>query len=360
MGDAISKLSDQETDEVPIGKVKVYDRRWQSHSPADRCRKFFSSCDQAARLTLDDAMSPAALQAAVQADRVDEVLGLLECGVDVEVVDEDCRSPLVTALVFKSWNSARAILDHRPDVVASSRMDVVLDLDGSTVLHLLCSRLIKGQPTPVDIFRRALDGGVAVNIRDFNGNTPLHAVERPEFIQLLIEYGADVNAQNDLGQTPLHIAFSRGDVEVVRCLIQAGADLNARDDFYNTPFHCDTDQKHYDHYSEWKRLIPDLPRSVVQSDTRNIFGVPTVFKFMAMDDSPLRLSEVYRRNFCSFYIAHSNDDTREDFLSSDSEAVLNTRNSFGQTLLHLKWWEDGFRLKVDNSLRHRDGLGRTS
>ena len=373
MGDAISKdeLSDQESDndwlldEVPIGKVKVYDRHWQSHSHADRYRKSFSSCDQAARLTLDDAMSPAALQAAVQADRADEVLRLLECGVDIEVLDEYGRSPLVKALVFKSWNSARAILDHRPDVVASSRMDVVVDLGGSTVLHLLCDCVqIEQPPTPVDIFRRVLDGGVAANIRDFYGDTPLHSVrERPEFIQLLIEYGADVNAQNDRGQTPLHIAFSEGDVEVARCLIQAGADLNVRDDFYNTPFHCDTSHKCYEFYSEWKRLLPDLPRSVVQSDTRNIFGVPTVFKFMAMDDSPLRLSEVYRRNFCSFYIAHSNDDTREDLLSSDSSAALNTRNSFGQTLLHLKWLEDGCRLKdavLNDSLRHRDGRGQTS
>jgi len=285
-----------------------------------------------------------ALHIAASDDRADKVRRLLDRGADIEVLDEEGRSPLVTALVDESWNSARAILDHRPDVVASSRMDVVVNSRGWTVLHLLCARGEKRQLTSVDIFQRVLDGGVAVNVRDFYGNIPLHTNRDrylqfiPEFIQLLIEYGADVNAQNDRGQTPLHIAFSEGYVEVVRCLIQAGADLNVRDDLYNTPFHCYTV-----HCWKWKRLIPDLPQSVVQSATLNMFGVPTVFKFMALGDLTQQLAVFYRRNFISFH-----------------KAAINTRNDYGQTLLHLEWLEKGFRVERDDSLRQRDGRGRTS
>jgi len=243
-------------------------------------------------------------------------------------------------------------------------MDDVVNSDGSTVLHLLCASVIGRHLTPVDIFRRVLDGGVAANVRDFYGNTPLHAVNRPEFIQLLIEYGADVNAQNDRGQTPLHRAFSEGDVEVVRCLIDTGADLNARDDFYNTPFHCDTSVEYVymydDYYSEWKRLIPDLPQSVVQCDTLNMFGLPTVFKFMALDDSTQQLAEVYGRYFTSFHTTKYKDDKCKHLLPLHSEAAINTRNAFGQTLLHLEWLEEGFHVERDDSLHQGDGRGRTS
>ena len=278
------------------------------------------------------AMCRTALHIAAKEDRVDDVRRLLDCGADVVALDEEGRSPLVTALVHRSWNSARAILDHRSDVVASSGMHVVDDMQGWTVLHSLCA-----WATPVNIFRRVLDGGVAANVRDFYGNTPLHTIRQcPEFIQLLIEYGADVNAQNDHGQTPLHVAFSCGNVKVARCLIQAGADLNVRDDFYNTPFHCDSSDtgvfyNHCGRYYEWKRLIPDLPQSAVQSDTLNMFGVPTVFKFMALDDSPQQLARVYRRNFTSFHTAKYKDNKCKHLLPLHREAAVNTRNAFGQT-----------------------------
>ena len=328
----------------------------------------FGSRLPAERINMPNAMGhtgQTALHIAASKDRSDDVRRLLDLGADVEVLDEEGRSPLVTALVHGSWNSARAILDYRSDVVASSRMDVVVHSDGSTMLHFLCasSRWFGQQPTPDDIFRRVIDSGVTANVRDFYGNTPLLTNIQPEFIPLLIEYGADVNAQNDRGQTPLHIAFREGNVEVVRWLIQAGADLNVRDDFYNTPFHCDTGDDKYKyekHYSEWKRLIPDLPQSVVQSDTLNMFGVPTVFKFMAQDDSPQQLAAVYRRNFTYFRATEYKDNKGKHLLPLHSEAAINATNSFGQTLLHLEWLEKGFRVEMDDSLHQRDCRGRTS
>ncbi|MBN9518156.1 ankyrin repeat domain-containing protein [bacterium] len=76
-------------------------------------------------------------------------------------------------------------------------------------------------------------------------NTILHLVvsgmyDTPDHIALaamLLEFGADPNARNDDGRTPLHYACDIGsrDVELVRLLLQHGADPNARDNRQRTP-----------------------------------------------------------------------------------------------------------------------------
>jgi ankyrin repeat protein len=46
----------------------------------------------------------------------------------------------------------------------------------------------------------------------------------------LIEAGADVNAKDNNGSTPLFFCALKGHVEVARALIEAGADVNAKVD----------------------------------------------------------------------------------------------------------------------------------
>ncbi len=50
-----------------------------------------------------------------------------------------------------------------------------------------------------------------------------------EMVALLIEFGANVNARNADGMTPLMFACAKGQGEVVRLLIQAGAPVNSVD-----------------------------------------------------------------------------------------------------------------------------------
>ena len=58
-----------------------------------------------------------------------------------------------------------------------------------------------------------------------------------ETVKLLINYGADVTAQDETLRTPLHLAAFSGRIETVRLLIKHGADVTARDRSQKIPLH---------------------------------------------------------------------------------------------------------------------------
>ena len=53
----------------------------------------------------------------------------------------------------------------------------------------------------------------------------------------LLAAGASVQARNDRGLTPLHIAAAGGDVAVVEALLQHGAEVNATSNIGTTPLY---------------------------------------------------------------------------------------------------------------------------
>ncbi len=98
-----------------------------------------------------------------------------------------------------------------------------------------------------DDVRDCLEAGADVNARDERGYTPLHSLHSmigsrdPEattmVVLVLLEAGADVMAQSSNGDTPLHEAVRRSEIEVVEALLTAGADVAARNTWGATPLH---------------------------------------------------------------------------------------------------------------------------
>jgi len=91
----------------------------------------------------------------------------------------------------------------------------------------------------VEEVRKLLENGADVNAKDNDGYTPLHYAaikNKVDFARLLVEKGADVNAKSNDGITPLHVAAWGGHVDVARFLVENGADVNAKNDDW-TPLH---------------------------------------------------------------------------------------------------------------------------
>jgi ankyrin repeat protein len=56
-----------------------------------------------------------------------------------------------------------------------------------------------------------------------------HNFKDGSVVRLLLEHGADINAQNQIGRTPLHWASIKGALEVVRLLLEHGSDVEVED-----------------------------------------------------------------------------------------------------------------------------------
>lgn len=84
-------------------------------------------------------------------------------------------------------------------------------------------------------------------------------------VEELLRGGANISERNERGQTALHIAIQRSELEVVRILTRNGADLEARDQAENTPLHS----LDYNHLSSKVKLIAQcLLEAGVQIEAR--------------------------------------------------------------------------------------------
>ena len=83
----------------------------------------------------------------------------------------------------------------------------------------------------VDAGRALLSSGAAVDVVDSHRWTALmHAAVngQPDFVKLLLEKGANANARDEKGRTPLILTAMFGDrPDVLRALVEGGADPKA-------------------------------------------------------------------------------------------------------------------------------------
>lgn len=149
---------------------------------------------------------------------------LLQSGADKEATDLEGRTPLYQTLADGTIEVATLLIDEGANVATAAK-------DGRTPLHMALSLGVKG----FSIAKRLLQSDLSeatdyAQAKAKDEATPLHiAAEHgpSEAIELLLGLGADVNALDDFGQTPLLISIYKKKWEIAELLIKGDADVDA-------------------------------------------------------------------------------------------------------------------------------------
>ncbi|QYT02972.1 Protein SSH4 [Trichoderma simmonsii] len=199
-----------------------------------------------------------ALHHAALEDRFEVLEQLLDQGADIEYKDGQDATPLLLACLRENTKTVQVLLNRgaNPDhvAVASARY---------RALHI-AARNGNGF-----LVRILLEAGASEDARvaSPDGYTPLHfAVSNSqgysqylEAARILLEFGADVNATNDRGRTPLHIAICSEDQDdpMVQLLLNFGADIGMRDENSQSASHDPDTLSAY-----WRAIRNDKPTIV--------------------------------------------------------------------------------------------------
>lgn len=130
----------------------------------------------------------------------------------------------VLGLMFFVFQKSCPVKD-RPG--ARSKWRCTVDsVNDSGITPLICA----SQKGHIDICQLLLQAGANINCKSqHSGQTALLvAVDNKQFsvVELLLEWGADVQMTDNVGITPLYMAVDSNCCPIVKLLIEAGCDVN--------------------------------------------------------------------------------------------------------------------------------------
>jgi ankyrin repeat protein len=114
--------------------------------------------------------------------------------------------------------------------------------------------------------------GANINARNLYGRTPLHSLASyqngRDMVELLISKGADVNVIDNQNSTPLHRAVDLGRIDTVKLLLSSGADINQKNNYGLTPLESILDDVY--EANEWEEMARILVKHGAYVEDINI------------------------------------------------------------------------------------------
>ncbi|XP_062512437.1 serine/threonine-protein phosphatase 6 regulatory ankyrin repeat subunit B-like [Corticium candelabrum] len=263
---------------------------------------------------------------------------LLSRGAKINLKDKDGQTPLHLAAAKHHFRTCQLLVHvYKADVASVNNC-------GQTPLHKALIKSLRDIPA----LYLPLITNESVNVADRLGNCALHIAARNgdiQTVQLLVDCGADVNALNEDGQTPLHTAAGgeKDCPELCSILLEHNAKIDAVDKDGNQPLHLAVRKGH----TRTSRLLLSSEadvNSLNEDGQTPLHAAKHNAKIDAVDkdgNQPLHLAEhnakidaVDKDGNQPLHLAVRKGHTRTSRLLLSSEADVNSLNEDGQTPLH--------------------------
>lgn len=157
---------------------------------------------------------------------------LINEGADINYCPNNGERPLTVAISKRLTTIALKLINANADITYSESMEV--NRREATPLEMAC---IKYDVEVVDALIAKKANVNSIN-KGCENKTPLHMADtEPKVVSSLIKAGADINAQDAYGETPLHDKVRMGYFAAVKILLANKADVNIKNKKGQTPLY---------------------------------------------------------------------------------------------------------------------------